>query len=138
MRLLYHPDCKDISLAGVLYALGDPVRLEIVRLLATKGEQPCAGFDFAIVSGSTQRAIGQSPAPAEGCPKGYKAIAKSTMSHHFRVLREAGVLYCRKEGTQHLNSLRREELDALFPGLMAAVLQAAQKSPSLLPVLNKP
>lgn len=121
MRLLYHPDCKDISLAGVLYALGDPVRLEIVRLLATKGEQPCAGFDFVIVSGSTQ-----------------KAIAKSTMSHHFRVLRESGVLYCRKEGTQHLNSLRREELDAMFPGLMAAVLEAAQKTPSLLPVVSKP
>jgi DNA-binding transcriptional ArsR family regulator len=108
MRLLYHPDQKDISLAGVLYALGDPIRLEIVRLLATKGEQPCSGFDFA--------------------------IAKSTMSHHFRVLRESGVLYCRKEGTQHLNSLRREDLDTLFPGLMEAVLQAAQKSPSLLPV----
>ncbi len=108
MRLLYHPDQKDISLAGVLYALGDPIRLEIVRLLATTGEQPCSGFDFA--------------------------IAKSTMSHHFRVLRESGVLYCRKEGTQHLNSLRHEDLDTLFPGLMEAVLQAAQKSPSFLPV----
>lgn len=120
MRLLYHPDSKDISLASVLYALGDPVRLEIVRILATKGEQPCAGFDFAIV-GNTQ-----------------KAIAKSTMSHHFRVLRESGVLSCRKHGTQHLNSLRREELDAMFPGLMAAVLQAAAQSPALLPVVSKP
>ncbi len=114
MRLLYHPDRKDISLAGVLYALGDPVRLEIVKLLATKGEQPCAAFDFAIASGTAQR-----------------AIAKSTMSHHFRVLRESGVLYCRKEGTQHLNSLRREDLDALFPGLLDVVLKAAQQSPSL-------
>lgn len=103
MRLLYHPDQKDISLAGVLYALGDPVRIEIVRQLATKGEQPCAAFDLA--------------------------IARSTMSHHFKVLRESGVLYCRKEGTQHLNSLRREDLDALFPGLLKAVLQAAQQSP---------
>jgi DNA-binding transcriptional ArsR family regulator len=111
MRLLYHPDRKDISLAGVLYALGDPVRLEIVRLLAMKGEQPCAAFDFA--------------------------IAKSTMSHHFRVLRESGVLYCRKEGTQHINSLRRDDLDALFPGLLDAVLQAAQQYPSLLSVANK-
>ncbi|AFZ21025.1 ArsR/SmtB family transcription factor [Allocoleopsis franciscana] len=102
MRLLYHPDPKDISLAGVLYALGDPVRLEIVRRLATKGEQPCAAFDLA--------------------------IARSTMSHHFKVLRESGVLYCRKEGTQHLNSLRREDLDALFPGLLEAVLQAAPQS----------
>jgi DNA-binding transcriptional ArsR family regulator len=99
MRLLYHPDKKDISLVGVLYALGDPVRLEIVKRLATEGEQPCIALDFA--------------------------VAKSTMSHHFRVLRESGVLYCRKEGTQHLNSLRHEDLDALFPGLLDAVLQAA-------------
>jgi DNA-binding transcriptional ArsR family regulator len=119
MRLLYHPDQKDITLAGILYALGDPVRLEIVRLVATKGEQPCAAFDFAIASGSAQ-----------------KAIAKSTMSHHFRVLRESGILYCRKEGTQHLNSLRRDDLDALFPGLLDAVLQAAQQSPS--PYISHP
>jgi DNA-binding transcriptional ArsR family regulator len=119
MRLLYHPDQKDITLAGILYALGDPVRLEIVRLLARRGEQPCAAFDFAIASGSAQ-----------------KAIAKSTMSHHFRVLRESGILYCRKEGTQHLNSLRRDDLDALFPGLLDAVLQAAQQSPS--PYISHP
>ncbi|KGF73972.1 ArsR family transcriptional regulator [Neosynechococcus sphagnicola sy1] len=99
MRLFYHPHPHDLSLASVLYALGDPVRLEIVRLLATQGEQPCAAFDFA--------------------------IAKSTMSHHFRVLREAGVLRCRKEGTQHLNSLRRQDLDQRFPGLLDAVLQSA-------------
>lgn len=99
MRLIQHPDKKDISLAGVLYALGDPVRLEIVKRLAIKGEQPCVALDLA--------------------------IAKSTMSHHFRVLRESGVIYCRKEGTQHLNSLRHEDLDALFPGLLDAVLLAA-------------
>ncbi|HEY9621737.1 MAG TPA: helix-turn-helix domain-containing protein [Crinalium sp.] len=108
MRLVYHPDRKDITLAGVLYALGDPVRLEIVTRLAEKGEQPCCGFDFA--------------------------IAKSTMSHHFRVLRESGVLYCRKEGTQHMNSLRRDDLDALFPGLLDVILQAAQRSSSQLRV----
>ncbi len=120
MRLLYHPDPKDITLVGVLYALGDPVRLEIVKRLATNTEIPCAAFDFAIAYGTDCR-----------------AIAKSTMSHHFRVLRESGILYCRKEGTQHLNSLRREDLDALFPGLLDAVLQAVQQSRSLLPVVNK-
>lgn len=99
MRLLYHPESKDISLPGVLYALGDPVRLEIVRRLAQQGEQPCGALDFA--------------------------IAKSTMSHHFRILRESGVVYCRKEGTQHINSLRREDLNALFPGLLDAVLLSA-------------
>lgn len=103
MRLFYHPSQKDISLAGVLYALGDPVRLEIVKILAEKGEQPCAAFDLA--------------------------IAKSTMSHHFRILRESGVVLSRKEGTQHLNSLRSDDLNTLFPGLLDAVLQSAQKSP---------
>jgi DNA-binding transcriptional ArsR family regulator len=97
MRLVYHPDCKDITLAGVLYALGDPVRLEIVQRLAEKGELPCAALD---------------------CD-----IPKSTMSHHLRVLREAGVLYCRKEGTQHLNSLRRDDLDRLFPNLLDTVVR---------------
>lgn len=100
MRLFYHPDKKDISLPGVLYALGDPIRLEIVRHLAKEGEQPCAAVCDALGI----------------------AIAKSTMSHHFRVLREAGVTCCRKEGTQHLNQIRREDLDARFPDLLEAVL----------------
>ncbi len=99
MKLLHHPNRTELILTNVLYALGDPVRLEIVKRLVTKGEQNCAAMDFP--------------------------IAKSTLSHHFRVLRESGILYCRKEGTQHLNSLRREDLDACFPGLLDAVLQAA-------------
>ena len=104
MRPVYHPDRKDITLAGVLYALGDPIRLEIVRLLAAKQELPCAAFDFS--------------------------VAKSTMSHHFKLLREAGVLYCRKQGTQHLNSLRCEDLEACFPGLLESVLQSAERCAS--------
>lgn len=99
MRLIYHPDRKDISLPGVLYALGDPTRLAIVQRLAEKGEQACAALEVP--------------------------IAKSTLSHHFRVLRESGILYCRKEGTQHINSLRREDLNALFPGLLDTVLRVA-------------
>lgn len=102
MRLLYHPNQNDISLAGVLYALGDPVRLEIVKRLAEKGELPCAALD---------------------CD-----VPKSTMSHHLRVLREAGVLRCRKEGTQHINSLRRADLDALFPDLLDVILRAVAYS----------
>jgi DNA-binding transcriptional ArsR family regulator len=112
MRLFYHPDKKDISLAGVLYALGDPVRLEIVRRLAEQGEVPCGAFALP--------------------------IAKSTLSHHFKVLRDSGILYCRKEGTHRINSLRREDLDDRFPGLLEAVLQSAEpaflSSPS--PVLD--
>jgi DNA-binding transcriptional ArsR family regulator len=100
MRFLYHPDRKEISLPGVLYALGDPVRLEIVRQLATKGEQSCAAFDFD--------------------------IAKSTMSNHFKILRSCGVVITHKEGTQHINKLRREDLEALFPGLLDVVLGSGE------------
>ena len=100
MRFLYHPEQKNISLAGVLYALGDPVRLEIVRQLAMKKEQCCGDFDFA--------------------------IAKSTMSNHFKILRESGVVLTRKEGTQHINTLRCQDLEDLFPGLLSAILNSAQ------------
>ncbi len=98
MRLLCHPDHKDITLAGVLYALGDPIRLAVVQRLAVQGELTCVALEIP--------------------------IAKSTLSHHLKVLRESGVICSRREGTQHLSSLRREELDTLFPGLLAAVLRA--------------
>ena len=101
MKLLYHPEPTQISLAGVLYALGDPVRLQIVQQLGAAGELTCNAFDCE--------------------------VAKSTLSHHFKVLRESGVIRSRKEGTQHINSLRRQELNILFPGLLDAVLQAADK-----------
>jgi DNA-binding transcriptional ArsR family regulator len=98
MRVLHHPRSSDMSLAGVLYALGDPLRLKIVARLAVAGEMNCAELECA--------------------------IARSTMSHHFKILREAGIVRTRKEGTQHLNSLRREELEQRFPGLLEAVLAA--------------
>jgi DNA-binding transcriptional ArsR family regulator len=105
MRPIHHPHPQDITLSGVLYALGDPVRLEIVRRLATTGELSCSDLDLA--------------------------VAKSTLSHHFKILREAGVLYCRKQGTQHMNSLRRKDLDQAFPGLLDVILQdSLQTAPS--------
>jgi DNA-binding transcriptional ArsR family regulator len=96
MRPLYHPEPDQITLAGILYALGDPVRLEIVHLLAPGGEHPCSAFNCN--------------------------LAKSTPSHHFKILRESGVIYSRKSGTQHLNSLRRDVLDARFPQLLDTIL----------------
>jgi DNA-binding transcriptional ArsR family regulator len=90
----------DIELAAVLHALSDPVRLRIVAALAVSGEEPsCGSFDLP--------------------------VTKSTCTHHFKVLREAGVIHQRQQGTARLNSLRREDLDARFPGLLASVLQAA-------------
>lgn len=99
MRALDHPSKEHINLSRVLYALSDPVRLSIVKCIATEGERPCGNFELS--------------------------VAKSTASHHFRVLREAGIIHMRPEGTQYINSLRKEELDSLFPGLMAAVLRSS-------------
>ena len=96
MRRMKFPTREQISLTDVLYALSDPTRLEIVRSLANGTEMMCSDFRFA--------------------------IAKSTLSHHFRVLRNSGVIYTRPQGTQNLNSLRRADLDARFPGLLAAIL----------------
>ena len=100
MRPISHPDTNQITLAEVLYALGDPVRLKIVKTIAQKGEQAC-----------------------RNC--GGDAIAKSTLSHHFKILREAGIVRTQKVGTQHLNSLRLDELETRFPGLLSSVLAAA-------------
>jgi DNA-binding transcriptional ArsR family regulator len=100
MLPLAHPDREQLTLTAVLYALGDPARLEIVRALADRGELCCNAFDAS--------------------------IPKSTMSHHFRILREAGLIYKRKEGTQHINTLRRNDLEIRFPGLLDVVLKSDQ------------
>jgi len=95
---LKHPATNEIELAGVLQALSDPIRLRIVVALAGEAELSCKSIDLPVV--------------------------KSTCTHHFRVLREAGVIRQRQEGTSRLNSLRRADLDARFPGLLSAVLGA--------------
>ncbi len=104
MRTLVHHDRAELSLPTVLYALSDPVRLQIVQMLASGEERPCGTF---------------------GLP-----LAKATISHHFKVLREAGIIAMRPLGTQKLTSLRRAAVDACFPGLLDAVLGAAALSPA--------
>jgi DNA-binding transcriptional ArsR family regulator len=95
--VLHHPNQGDIQLPAVLHALSDPQRLQIVRELASDSEpRPCGSIELG--------------------------VTKSTMTHHFRVLREAGVINQRREGTTKLTSLRRDDLDARFPGLLDAVL----------------
>jgi DNA-binding transcriptional ArsR family regulator len=93
------PLTADLSLATVMAALSDPARLEIVRVLDAEGERTCGTFDLG--------------------------LSKATRSHHFKVLREAGITHTRAEGTHRHVSLRREDLEARFPGLLPAVLSAA-------------
>jgi len=93
----FHPKTEDIEMPAVLHALSDPQRLRIVRVLAAESApRRCGSFDLD--------------------------VTKSTLTHHFRVLREAGVIEQRVEGTARLNSLRRDDLDERFPGLLDAVL----------------
>lgn len=96
MRQYQHPDRHNISLTEVLYGLSDPTRLQIVKMLSTKKEITCGEFCLE--------------------------MSKSTQSHHYKVLRDTGIMYTRREGTQHHNSLRREDLDARFPNLLDAIL----------------
>jgi len=96
MRPYKHPTANEFILERVLYALSDPVRLDIVRQLGRLGEASCGELDG-------------------GRPK-------SSVSHHFRVLREAGLVHTKNVGTSHINTLRRGELQARFPGLLDAIL----------------
>jgi DNA-binding transcriptional ArsR family regulator len=97
---LTQPGAADLDLPTVLHALSDPVRLEIVQeLYASDGERACGSFEVP--------------------------VAKSTLTHHFRVLREAGIICQRHSGTSRMSKLRREDLERRFPGLLAAVTRDA-------------
>ncbi len=101
-RALAHPTRDEIRLENVLHALSDPMRLRVVRDLATaEADLSCSYFDLP--------------------------VTKSTTTHHFRVLRENGVVRQVYQGTAKMNGLRRDDLDALFPGLLDSVLGAAER-----------
>ena len=95
-----HPTREEIELGAVLHALSDSVRLRIVAELDSgERELTCGSFDVP--------------------------VTKSTCTHHFKVLREAGVIQQRQAGTTRLNSLRRDDLEARFPGLLETILRSA-------------
>ncbi|GGQ24100.1 DNA-binding transcriptional ArsR family regulator [Actinomadura coerulea] len=97
-----HPERHQIRVDGVLTALGHPVRLAAVRVLDEGGEHNCGSVLVTL-----------------GIP------AKSTMTHHWRVLRESGVIFQEPSGRENLLRLRRPDLDARYPGLLDAILAGA-------------
>lgn len=91
-----HPRTADLELVNVLAALGNPLRLQIVRVLADTGERNCGSI-------------------VEGVPP-------STMTRHWKVLRDAGVIWQKPVGRENLLSLRTDDLAQRFPGLLDSVL----------------
>ncbi|MEW9550245.1 ArsR/SmtB family transcription factor [Nonomuraea sp. NPDC050783] len=103
-RIPPHPDPRDVTLQQILEALVDPVRRSIVtQLRAASADIKCGSFDLP--------------------------VSKSTATHHFRVLREAGLIRQYYQGTARMNALRRDEFDAAFPGLLDAIV-AAERVPA--------
>jgi DNA-binding transcriptional ArsR family regulator len=97
----HHPSRDAIRMEDVLSALGNPLRIGVVRDLAGGGEHRCSDL--------------------------VQGVAKSTLTHHWRVLRESGVTYQRRVGRELLLELRREDLDERFPGLLDAVLAGSRE-----------
>jgi DNA-binding transcriptional ArsR family regulator len=107
MRPLAHPSVDDLSLAGILHALSDPVRLDIVLYLSH------CGCEVNCVSSA----------------KDLSGLSKSTLSHHFRILREAGLVRSERRGVELLNRLRLEEIERRFPGVIRSILAARASEP---------
>jgi DNA-binding transcriptional ArsR family regulator len=101
MTRFVHPATEDITLAGVLGALSDPMRIKILKKLLEN------------------RDGGLSCSAAAPCEE----IAKSTLSHHFRVLRDAGLIRTTKQGVEHFNTVRWDDVNERFPGLLKTVMK---------------
>lgn len=93
---LAHPATAEIDLLDVLHALADPTRMKIAQELRETPERLCGTFAVD--------------------------VAPSTLSHHFRVLREAGVIRQREDGNRRWTSLRRDDLQSRFPGLLDQIV----------------
>jgi len=103
MRPLLHPSIEEITVESILHALADPVRVAIYAgLFKSDGAQTCTSL------------LG-------GCGA---SIPKSTLSQHFKVLREAGLIRSERRGVEMHNTTRCAEIEARFPGLLLAILNA--------------
>ena len=97
VREIRHPSASELDLANILRTVGDPVRLEIVRTLSDDRERTCTAVGDIV------------------------GIPASTLSYHLRLLREAGVTRTRAEGTERHVSLRRDDLEQTYPGLLGVI-----------------
>ena len=106
MRPLVHPSIEDVTVEGILHALADPVRVAIyARLAASEKGTTCSAF----------------------LQLDDREIPKSTLSQHFRALREAGLIRSERQGVEMRNTTRCAEINARFPGLLPAVMGAYQQ-----------
>jgi len=103
MRPLFHPSADDLTVESILHALSDPVRVSIFASIAMSGcSQTCSHF-LSVRE---------------------KTIPKSTLSQHFKALREAGLIRSERHGVEMRNTSRCAEVDRRFPGLIAAIVNA--------------
>jgi DNA-binding transcriptional ArsR family regulator len=98
---LVHPGIAELDVLDVLHALADPTRMTIVRTLLADPERACGTF------------------PVD--------VAPSTLTHHFRVLREAGVIHQRQDGNRRWTTLRRIDLEARYPGLLDSIVESFER-----------
>jgi DNA-binding transcriptional ArsR family regulator len=103
MKPLFHPSIGEVSVESVLHALSDPARVAILAELAySQCSATCSAFQNIID----------------------RPIPKSTLSQHFKVLREAGLIRAERKGVEMHNTSRCAEIDARFPGLIASIVNA--------------
>src|SRR5258705_7045095 len=122
MRPLFHPSMEDVKVEGILHALSDPVRAAMyVDIVAQECPRSCS--NFLTVSD--------------------KAIPKSTLSQHFKILREAGLIRSERHGVEMRNISRCTELEQRFPGLLRAIvtahtIQSADEARAKMPTPKRP
>jgi DNA-binding transcriptional ArsR family regulator len=103
MRPLFHPSVEDVTVEAILHALSDPVRAAIYAdIVGSECSQNCASF----------------------LKVSEKNIPKSTLSQHFKALREAGLIRGERRGVEMHNTSRCAEIEKRFPGLIMAIVNA--------------
>lgn len=97
MRELFHPNIEQLNLSTILSALADPIRLSLIKNITNNPEATCSNCNIN--------------------------LAKSALSHHFKVLRQSGLIKVRIEGKQHFLSVRYDEIEGRFPGVLSSIIK---------------